>query len=111
MSEVPEFEIKESEGYKIIYVTGAFGGLAPNDGRIILFFDRIEAGLVRGKPGQERIGKIIRERQVKIHMTPATWKSIAKWMQSHLETFEKQYCNIPEEPKGAKREPPTGLTI
>ena len=111
MSEIPEFEIKDSEVFKIIYATGAFGGLAPNDGRIILFVERLQTGPVRGQPGQERVEKVIRERLVEIHVTPATWKSIARWMQDHVTNFEKQFGTIPEQPVGAQQRPPTGLTV
>lgn len=110
MSEIPEFEIKDSENFRLIYATGAFGGLAPNDGRIILYVDRLKTRPVKGKPGAEKVEKIIRERQVEIHVSPATWKSITKWMQGHVEQIEKQFGEIPEEPTGkGKKKPPSGM--
>jgi hypothetical protein len=99
LSRIPEFEIKESENFKVIYAMGAFGGLAPNDGRMVLYMDLIKTKPVRGEPGKEELDKIIRERLVEIHMSPATWKSMAKWMMAHVETIEKQIGTIPEEPK------------
>ncbi len=39
------------------------------------------------------------------------WKNIAKWMQGHVERFEKRFGTIPQRPKGAKEEPPTGLAV
>ncbi len=111
MSEVPEFENKESEDYKIVYATGAFGGLHPSDGRIILHVDRIIPEAVRGKPGIQRTEKIIRERQVEIHLSPATWKTIARWMQNNVVRFEKRFGTIPQLPKGAKKPTETGLAV
>ncbi len=99
MSRIPEFEIKDSENFKIIYSTGVFGGLAPNDGRMVLYIDLLKTKPVRGEPGKEELDKIVREREVEIHLSPATWKSIAKWMTAHVEQLEKVYGKIPEEPK------------
>jgi hypothetical protein len=95
---IPEFEIKDSEVFKILYATGVFGGLAPNDGRMVLYIDLMKTKPIRGQPGQEEIDKIVRERQVEIHMSPATWKSIARWMAGHVEQLEKVFGNIPEQP-------------
>ena len=111
MSQVPEFENRESEDYKIVFASGVFGGLSPIDGRIILYVDRLVPEPVRGRPGRDRIEKVIRERQVEIHVTPATWKSIASWMQGHVERFEKRFGTIPQRPKGAKEEPSTVLAV
>ena len=111
MSGIPEFEIKDGEGFTIIYTTGAFGGLAPNDGRITLFIERLQTVPVRGQLGQEKVQKVIRERLVEIHLTPATWKSIARWMQDHVTKFEKQFGVIPELPASVQQGPPSGLTV
>jgi hypothetical protein len=99
MSKIPDFEIMESENFRVIYTMGAFGGLAPNDGRMVLYIDLFKTKPVRGEPGKEELDKVVRERQVEVHMSPATWKSIAKWMMAHVESFEKQFGTIPEEPK------------
>ena len=95
---IPDFEIEDSEHFRLIYATGASGGLAPNDGRIILYVDRIKTKPVPGKPGQVAVEKIVRERQIEVHVSPATWKSIVKWMSKHLERIEKQFGKIPEKP-------------
>ena len=101
LSRIPEFEIRESENFKVIYTMGAFGGLAPNDGRIIFYVDLLKTKPVTGEPGKEELDKVIRERQIEVHMSPATWKSMAKWMMSHVESLEKQIGTIPEGPKSA----------
>jgi hypothetical protein len=58
--------------------------------------DLLKTKPVRGQPRNEELDKIVRDRIVKVHMSPATWKSVAKWMMSHVERFEKQFGKIPE---------------
>jgi hypothetical protein len=99
MSKIPDFEIVDGENFKVIYATGAFGGLAPNDGRIVLYIDLMKTKPVRGQPGKEELDKIVRERQIEIHMSPATWKSLARWMAGHVDQLEKAFGKIPETPK------------
>jgi hypothetical protein len=65
---------------------------------MILYLDVLKTKPVRGEPGQEEVDKVIRERQVEVHMSPATWKSMAKWMMEHVQRVEKQFGAIPEEP-------------
>jgi len=96
---MPEFEIIDGENFRVIYATGAFGGLAPNDGRIVLYIDLMKTKPIRGEPGKEELDKIVRERQIEIHMSPATWKSVARWMIQHVEQLEKVFGQIPEVPK------------
>jgi len=102
VSEIPEFEIRDSENFRIVYTMGAFGGIIPNDARMILYVDRIRTRPVKGKFTIEKVGKIVRERQVEIHLSPETWKSMARWKQKSLEDFEKSFGEIPEAPKGKK---------
>ena len=99
MGRIPEFEIKDSDNFKVIYTMGVFGGLAPNDGRLVLYIDLLKTKPITGEPGKEEIDKVIRERQIEIHMSPATWKSVARWMTAHVENLEKAFGQIPEAPK------------
>jgi len=64
-----------------------------------LYIDLMKTKPVRGEPGKEELDKIVRERQVEVHMSPATWKSLARWMIAHVEQLEKVFGKIPEEPK------------
>lgn len=105
MSRIPEFKIRDSENFRVIYAMGAFGGLSLNDGRMILYVDRLVTKPIRGKPGIEEVDRVIREREIEVHMSPATWKSIAKWMMEHLNRIEKQFGVIPEEPKPGTLKP------
>jgi len=100
LSKIPDFEIEDGENFSVIYAMGCFGGLDPSDGRMIFYVDRLKTKPVRGQPGQEELDKVVRERQVEIHMSPATWKSIAKWMTERIEKYEKQFGPIPDLTKG-----------
>jgi hypothetical protein len=93
----PEFVVTEKEGMPIIYVTGVFGGLAPNDARLLCFADRLvlEPADI---PGTQKVKKINQEIQVEMHMSPATFKSIALWMLSNLERYEKTFGELKAEP-------------
>lgn len=101
----PEFIVTKKEGMPLTYVTGVFGGLAPNDARMIFFTDRIETEPA-DVPGTQKIKRINQEIQAEIHMSPATFKSVALWMQGHLERYEKTFGEIPIEP-GKKPKKPT----
>jgi len=96
----PKFEDTKSPDYKYIYATGVFGGLDPNDGRMIFYLDRVEPETVNEPvPGALKLKKIVRELQVEVHMTPTQFKSIAQWMMRHVENYEKIFGEIPMKPK------------
>ena len=50
--------------------TGIFGGLNPNNARMIFFLDRLDPEMIKDQPGQMRTEKINRELQVEVHMSP-----------------------------------------
>jgi hypothetical protein len=89
----PEFIVTKPEGMPILYVTGVFGGLAPNDARMLFFADRIEPESA-DVPGTQKVKRINQEIQAEVHMSPATFKSVALWMMSHIETYEKAFGEI-----------------
>ncbi len=92
-----EFEVKEASDFKVLYVTGAFGGLDAHEGRIIFFVDRVVPKLKDKRTGAMEVGKIVRELQIELRMTPARFKSIAMWMLEHVKRFEKQFGKLKEE--------------
>jgi hypothetical protein len=93
----PEFAVIMKENLPITYATGVFGGLAPNDARMMFYADRIE--LEPGEvPGTQKVKKINQEIQVDIHLSPATFKSIVQWMTQQLERYEKVFGEIKFEP-------------
>jgi hypothetical protein len=103
----PDFEDTKSPDYKYVYATGVFGGLDPNDGRIIFFLDRLEPETMKEPVGKQKVKKVVRELQVEVHVSPSHWKSIAIWMSDHVKRFEEHFGQIPMQPKG--KEPPHDL--
>jgi hypothetical protein len=105
----PRFEDTKSPDYKYVYATGVFGGLDPNDGRLIFFLDRLEPETVNEPPlpGSQKVKKIVRELQVEIHVSPGQFKSIWKWMGDHIKRYEEMFGEIPLEPK--LKGPPKGM--
>ena len=94
----PEFTVTKREGMSLLYVTGVFGGLAPNDGRMLFFTDRLEV-VPAEVPGTQKVKMINQEIQSEIHMSPATFKSIAVWMMNHINNYEKTFGEIQVGPK------------
>lgn len=106
----PEFEDTKSPDYKYVYATGVFGGLDPDDGKLIFFLDRIEPETVREPhPGAQKVKKIVRELQVEVHVSPAQFKRIWLWMGEHIKRFEETFGEIPLEPKKKPSQPPSGM--
>jgi hypothetical protein len=89
-SQGAHIEITESPDYKAVYASGVFGGLDPHDGRIIFFLDRIKPKMKGDTKGAMELGKIDRELQVEVHLPPAQFASIARWMIEHVQRFEKR---------------------
>jgi hypothetical protein len=95
----PRFEITKSPNFKVIFASGVFGGLNPNDGQMIFYLDRFEPEMVSDQPGRVRLTKINREFQVELHMTPSQFKSISQWMARHVQTYEQKFGEIPLGPR------------
>ncbi len=72
------FVITEHPSFRAAYVSGVFGGLDPNDGRIVFFLDRIKPGMRKEPRGAMQLEKINRELQVEIHMSPPQFASVAR---------------------------------
>lgn len=83
-------EISESQDYRAVYASGVFGGLDPNDGRIVFFLDRIMPKIKSEPKGAMELEKINRELQIEVHMSPSQFASVAKWMTEHVHLFEKR---------------------
>lgn len=104
--QTPDFEITKSPEYRAVYASGVFGGLDPNDARMIFWLDRLEPELVpRGSPGQTRVGRVNRELQVEIHVSPAQFKTIHQWMGRHIERHEKRFGEIQLGPEKTDENP------
>ena len=94
---VPKFEVETDPDYKLIYATGVFGSVNPNDGRIIFYVDQVVPEM-SDKPGQMRVGKIKRKLLIEVHVSPNQFKDIANWMIGHIRNFEKEFGRIPSVP-------------
>ena len=86
----PKIDVVESPDYKVVYTSGVFGGLDPNDGRIIFFLDRIKPKMKSDPKGAMELEKVKRELQVEVHMSPNQFVSVAKWMMDHAQKFGKK---------------------
>jgi hypothetical protein len=93
----PEFIVTNKEGMQLLYVTGVFGGLAPNDARMLLYTDRLEPEPAE-MPGAQKVKRVNQEIQAEVHMSPATFKSIALWMLKNLQNYEQTFGEIKAEP-------------
>jgi len=85
-----KMEITENPAFRAVYTSGVFGGLDPNDGRVIFFLDRIKPAMKNKPRGAMGLGKINRELQVEVHMSPPQFISVAKWMMNHAQRFQKR---------------------
>jgi len=84
----PEIKMNKSPDYRIVSATGVFGGVNPSGGRVIFFIDRFEP--VSDRSGKLSLESINRELQVEVHLSPATFKTIAEWMTKHIKEFEER---------------------
>jgi len=103
----PQFEDTKSEQYRYVFATGVFGGVNPVDAQIIFWLDRPEPETASTpQPGSLKLKKIVRELQVEVHMTPTAFKTLADWMNKHIEQYEKMFGPIAPSPKKAKKTAP-----
>jgi hypothetical protein len=65
---------------------------------MLLFADRLEPEPA-DVPGSQKVKRINQEIQAEVHMSPVTFKSIALWMMSHIENYEKTFGEIKMKPK------------
>ena len=89
------FRVSTSENYRYVTASGVFGGMSPNDCRIIFYLDRFIPDIVPGgAPGEIKIREVNRELQVEIHMSPAQFMSMSQWMTRRVNDFEEQFGEI-----------------
>jgi len=106
---IPKFEVKKSDDYKAIFVSGVFGTLTPNEGVMVVYTDRIKPSVE--PTGALRLESVERELQVELKMSPQVFKVIALWMMKHVQEYEKRFGEIklPKPPKG--KEPGEALYV
>jgi hypothetical protein len=87
------FESEKDSNYSVTNVDGVFGTLTPNYGQIILFVDipEVEMGdFIEGKGPGMIINKVKRKFLIDARMSPSVFKSIASWMNKHVERYENK---------------------
>jgi hypothetical protein len=102
---IPQFDVTKNPEYKSVSSTGIFGGVSPNDAKIIFFLDRLEPEMVRDQPGKMRTERINRELQVEIHMSPHAYKTMSLWMQRNVTQYEERFGEIRMGPPGQEDDP------
>ncbi len=90
-------KITRSPDFKLIYTTGAFGGLNPMEGHMIFYVDRIVPGIIEDSSGQMKTEYVERELQVEVHMSPPQFISLYSWMQNHIQRMEKEGVLVKKE--------------
>jgi len=107
---VPRFEQVKSPDFKSIYATGVFGGVDPNEGRIVFYVDHLEPRIREDPPGAMETEKVVRELLVEVHMSPQQFKSIAQWATDHISNLEQQIGKLPGPLEKTERKAPPTIT-
>ena len=85
-------------------ITGFFGGLNPNEGRISFFQDQL-VPREGENPGEIVLDSIEQKFLANIRMNPVVFKRLAFWMMNHLKRHEEQFGEIKLEGKIQGKEP------
>ncbi len=94
----PPFETVKSEDYRYVYASGVYGGVDPNDSRLIFYLNRLIPESQPGQPGKMRTAKVIQELQVEVHMSPMQFKSLAQFMAGRIKLYEDKFGEIDMRP-------------
>lgn len=86
----PKVVVTEGKDYRVVYASGVFGGIDPNDARMIFFLDRIKPSIKAGEKGRMELHRVERELQAEVHMSPHQFLAVAKWMSEHADNFGKR---------------------
>lgn len=90
---------ERAEDYRIVPVSGVYGGHRPDHFELVVRTDTIDANASedRNRPVVRRVD------QVCLRMSPEQAKSLHKWLGQHVEAFEQNVREIGEstEEKGA----------
>ena len=68
------------------------------DARMTFYVDRTVPMIGADKPGQMKTGRVERELQAEVHMSPQQFVSLYHWMHSHIERMEKEGVLVRKEP-------------
>lgn len=77
----PPFELSKHPEFRVVHINGFYGGLSPTEGRLQFFTDIIEPKIKSGgNPGEMEAGKIVREVQIEIRMSPLDFVGLGNWI-------------------------------
>ena len=97
---VPKFELVKNPEFKVLHINGVFGGVDPDEGRMIFYMDHLELKMKEGgAPGGMETDKVIREVLVELRMSPLRFKSISDWMVNRIKMIEKAGYKFPKPTK------------
>lgn len=99
---LPRFELRRSEGYRVVHASGALVSLNPNEGTIIFFVDRLSPKV--NPDGSMSVEAIERELLVEVKLSPVGFKSLAMALLGNIQEFEKRAGEIRVQPTIERRE-------
>ena len=94
----PPFETTKSEDFRYVYASGVYGGVDPNDARLIFYLNRLVPESQPGQPGKMRTEKVNQELQVEVHMSPMQFKNLTQFMAGRIKLYEDQWGEIDMRP-------------
>jgi len=90
-AKVPKIEVTVHPDFRVVIANGNFGGLTPNDGRIMFYTDIFEPRVkIGGKLGEMEIERINRQCQIDVRMSVMDFVNLAAWMNDHIKRLEDQ---------------------
>lgn len=92
MTKNPPIEFEIPKELDEVFVTGIFGALTPLGGNLMFFVEDPVFDTSFGN--QLRMTHIRRKAKLRVRMSPTTFKSISKWMESQLKNYESNFGEI-----------------
>jgi hypothetical protein len=89
----PKINFELPENLPEYFVSGIYGGLSPVGANLLCF---VEDPLFESSSydGKILVREIQRKAQMRIRMTPTTFKMVTQWMQSQLKQYEEKFGKI-----------------
>lgn len=107
----PEITVERSPDYRTIIVNGVFGGHQVGYFSAVIYTDeQILDEVLSDIEPKVRKPKIKRTLQCRLVFDPIQAKSIVKWLQEHVDSYEKTFHEIPTGPKETQQKGPPSTT-
>lgn len=93
---IPKIEMGEHPNYRTVNVSGVFGGHRPMFFEVIVHSDELKAteALAGAQYAPER-SIIKRTLECRLLIDPYQAKLISKWLDNHVQEYEKKFGHIP----------------